>query len=87
MLEEGHRLAIYTDSRFAQIKRKTEFMFGNKVISRLKTYRAFKALIKHEVDPNEALKYAITYNSILSDGDLEMINKSLYGGNEEVKSL
>ena len=87
MLEEGHRLAIYTDSRFAQIKRKTEFMFGNKVISRLKTYRAFNALIKHEVDPNEALKYAITYNSILSDGDLEMIKKSLYGGNEEVKSL
>ncbi|UKI28134.1 MAG: hypothetical protein L6V78_03895 [Clostridium sp.] len=74
-LEEGHRLAIYYDTTYAQIKRKTEFVFDRIVISRLKTYRVFDSLVRAGVKPEEAIVKALTFNLPLEESEEKSIFK------------
>ena len=67
LIDEACRPAIYSNTPIALLKRKTELLFGKKVISRLKTYRVFKILVAQGVKESEALMFALTYNSILED--------------------
>ena len=85
-LEEGHRLAIYSDTTYAQIKRKTEFVFDRIVISRLKTYRVFDSLVRAGVKPEEAIVKALTFNLPLEESEEKSILRMLHLGNE-VKKL
>lgn len=61
------------NSSLGKIKSQTELMFKDKIISRLKTYRAFNILTSKDVEPNEALLYALTYNSILTEEEYNNI--------------
>lgn len=72
-LEEGYRLALYTNTNMAKIKRKCELVFGNKIISRLKVYSVLNCLLDAGISLKEALIYAITYNSILEPYELEKL--------------
>lgn len=74
LLEEGYRLALYSDTDVAKIKRRCEFVFGNKVISRLKVYSVLSCLLEAGISLNDALLYAITYNSILEDYEYEKVS-------------
>ena len=85
-LVEGHRLAIYSDTTYAQIKRKTEFVFDRIVISRLKTYRVFDSLVRAGVKPEEAIVKALTFNLPLEESEEKSILRMLHLGNE-VKKL
>ena len=85
-LEEGHRLAIYSDTTYAQIKRKTEFVFDRIVISRLKTYRVFDSLVRAGVKPEEAIVKALTFNLPLEESEEKSLLRMLHLGNE-VKKL
>jgi hypothetical protein len=73
VLEEGYRLALYTNTNMAKIKRKCEFVFGSKIISRLKVYSVLNCLLDAGISLKEALIYAITYNSILEPYELEKL--------------
>ena len=72
-LEEGYRLALYTNTNMAKIKRKCELVFGNKIISRLKVYSVLNCLLDAGISLKEALIYAITYNSILEPYELDKL--------------
>lgn len=85
-LEEGHRLAIYSDTTYAQIKRKTEFVFDRIVISRLKTYRVFDCLVRAGVKPEEAIAKALMFNLPLEESEEESILKMLHLS-DEVKKI
>lgn len=85
-LEEGHRLAIYSDTTYAQIKRKTEFVFGRIVISRPKTYRVFDTLVRAGVRPEEAVVRALTFNLPLEESEEKSILRMLHLG-EEVRKV
>lgn len=85
-LEEGHRLAIYSDTTYAQIKRKTEFVFGRIVISRPKTYRVFDTLVRAGVSPEEAVVRALTFNLPLEESEEKSILRMLHLG-EEVRKV
>ena len=85
-LEEGHRLAIYSDTTYAQIKRKTEFVFDRIVISRLKTYRVFDSLVRAGVKPEEAIVKALTFNLTLEESEEKSILRMLHL-DSEVKKL
>ena len=60
------RITTFNESYFASIKRKTELVFNNKIVSRIKTYSVFKALIDNKVKEENALLYALTYNMDLN---------------------
>lgn len=77
-LEEGHRLAIYSDTKYAQIKRRTEFVFDRQVISRLKTYRVFDSLVRAGIKPEEAVIKALTFNTPLEPNEIEAIKGMLH---------
>lgn len=85
-LEEGHRLAIYSDTTYAQIKRKTEFVFDRIIISRLKTYRVFDSLVRAGVKPEEAIVKALTFNLPLEESEEKSILKMLHLS-DEVKKI
>lgn len=85
-LEEGHRLAIYSDTTYAQIKRKTEFVFDRIVISRLKTYRVFDCLVRAGVKPEEAIAKALMFNLPLEESEEKSILKMLHLS-DEVKKI
>lgn len=56
------------------------YKFGDKIlISRIKVLRIYDALVKQFGESEEALKYAITYNSLLNDEELTIIRKCLSG--------
>ncbi len=76
-LEDGYRLALYTNTNMAKIKRKCEFVFGNKIISRLKVYSVLNCLLDAGVNLKDSLIYAITYNSILEPYELEKLRASV----------
>lgn len=78
LLEEGYRLALYSDTDVAKVKRRCEFVFGNKVISRLKVYSVLACLLDAGVTLNDALLYAVSYNSILEDYELEKMRVSIF---------
>ena len=79
MLEEGKRLSLYSDTKESRIKRKYEFIFGKKVISRLKTYSVINVLLKHNVELKEAIFYALTYNLNVDNNIYLGIKKEIMG--------
>jgi hypothetical protein len=78
-LENGKRGTLFSDVNLAQVRRKYEFKFNNVILSRLKTYSVFKALVSSDVPLREAMFYALTYNSNLSDADYLMVKKEILG--------
>lgn len=86
LLEYGKRLSSYNDSYFGNIRRRTEFVFGNKIISRIKTYSIFKVLVENEVNEEDALVYALTYNSDINKSEYDKIKNVVYRGSE-IKAL
>lgn len=77
-LDAGHRAYIFKDSYNAAIKRKTELIFGNKIISRIKTYSLFKILVDNNVNVQEALLYALSYNTILDQSEYDNLKSVVY---------
>ena len=55
-----------------------QYVFGNVVVSRFKVLRIYSVLKKQEnIDLEEALLFAITYNSLLSEQSLQVILSQL----------
>ena len=75
LLDSGMRITTFNESYFASIKRKTELVFNNKIVSRIKTYSVFKALIDNKVKEENALLYALTYNMDLNEYEYDMLKK------------
>ena len=80
LLDSGMRITTFNESYFASIKRKTELVFNNKIVSRIKTYSVFKALIDNKVKEENALLYALTYNMDLNEYEYDMLKKVVYRG-------
>lgn len=78
-LLESKRPYLFNDTTIAQIKRKYEFKIDNIIFSRIKTYSIFKVLINHGIDEKEALFYALTYNSNLTDAEYKMLKEEILG--------
>ena len=78
LLDSGMRITTFNDSYFGSIKRKTEFVFNNKIVSRIKTYSIFKVLVDNNVKEEDALLYALTYNMDLSDYEYNDLKKVVY---------
>lgn len=83
LLDSGMRITTFNDSYFASIKRKTELVFNNKIVSRIKTYSVFKALVENKVKEENALLYALTYNMDLNEYEYNMLKKVVYRGTVE----
>lgn len=77
-IDTSHRAYIFKDSYNAAIKRKTELIFGNKIISRIKTYSLFKVLVENNVNVQEALLYALSYNTILDQSEYDNLKSVVY---------
>ena len=77
-IDVSHRAYIFKDSYNAAIKRKTELIFGNKIISRIKTYSLFKVLVENNVNVQEALLYALSYNTILDQSEYDNLKSVVY---------
>ncbi len=75
------------DDSLGNIRQRTELRFGNKVISRQKTYRIFKILIDTSVPEKEALLYALTYGSILTQEEYDAIKTAVMGNGMGEKKL
>lgn len=80
LLDSGMRITTFNESYFASIKRKTELVFNNKIVSRIKTYSVFKVLIDNKVKEENALLYALTYNMDLNEYEYDMLKKVVYRG-------
>ena len=80
LLDSGMRITTFNESYFGSIKRKTELVFNNKIVSRIKTYSVFKALIDNKVKEENALLYALTYNMDLNEYEYDMLKKVVYRG-------
>ena len=80
LLDSGMRITTFNESYFASIKRKTELVFNNKIVSRIKTYSVFRALIDNNVKEENALLYALTYNMDLNEYEYDMLKKVVYRG-------
>lgn len=80
LLDSGMRITTFNESYFASIKRKTELVFNNKIVSRIKTYSVFKTLIDNKVKEENALLYALTYNMDLNEYEYDMLKKVVYRG-------
>lgn len=80
LLDSGMRITTFNESYFASIKRKTELVFNNRIVSRIKTYSVFKALIDNKVKEENALLYALTYNMDLNEYEYDMLKKVVYRG-------
>lgn len=78
IIEEGHRINIFDDSYYASIKRKTEFIFDNIIISRPKTYSIFSALIEKNIKDEDALLYALCYHKSLTNDEYMIIKSCIY---------
>ena len=78
---ESKRPYMFNDATIAQIKRKYEFKINNNTFSRLKTYSIFKVLINHDIEEKEALFYALTYNSNITDSEYLLLKKEILGSN------
>lgn len=77
-IDASHRAYIFKDSYNAAIKRKTELIFRNKIISRIKTYSLFKVLVENNVNVQEALLYALSYNTILDQSEYDNLKSVVY---------
>lgn len=82
LLDSGMRITTFNDPYFGSIRRKTEFVFDNKIVSRIKTYSIFKCLITNGVNEQEALLYALSYNMDLNIAEYESLKKVVYRDNE-----
>lgn len=82
LLDSGMRITTFNDPYFGSIRRKTEFIFDNKIVSRIKTYSIFKCLITNGVNEKEALLYALSYNMDLNASEYESLKKVVYRDNE-----
>lgn len=80
LLDSGMRITSFNDAYFASIRRKTELVFNNKVVSRIKTYSIFKVLVENNVKDEDALLYALTYNMDLNKYEYDMLKKVVYRG-------
>lgn len=77
LVDEAYRAAIYTEAPLGILKRKTEYVFGTQIISRLKVFKIFQILIDLNVEEKEALFFAITYNTILEPHEYEFIQEAV----------
>ena len=82
LLDSGMRITTFNDPYFGSIRRKTEFVFDNKIVSRIKTYSIFKCLTTNGVNEQEALLYALSYNMDLNMAEYEILKKVVYRNNE-----
>lgn len=82
LLDSGMRITTFNVPYFGSIRRKTEFVFDNKIVSRIKTYSIFKCLITNGVNEQEALLYALSYNMDLNMAEYEILKKVVYRNNE-----
>ena len=82
LLDSGMRITTFNDPYFGSIRRKTEFVFDNKIVSRIKTYSIFKCLITNGVNEQDALLYALSYNMDLNMAEYESLKKVVYRDNE-----
>lgn len=82
LLDSGMRITTFNDPYFGSIRRKTEFVFDNKIVSRIKTYSIFKCLTTNGVNEQEALLYALSYNMDLNMAEYENLKKVVYRNNE-----
>ena len=82
LLDSGMRITTFNDPYFGSIRRKTEFVFDNKIVSRIKTYSIFKCLTTNGVNEQEALLYALSYNMDLNMAEYESLKKVVYRDNE-----
>ena len=82
LLDSGMRITTFNDPYFGSIRRKTEFVFDNKIVSRIKTYSIFKCLTTNGVNEQEALLYALSYNMDLNMAEYESLKKVVYRNNE-----
>lgn len=82
LLDSGMRITTFNDPYFGSIRRKTEFVFDNKIVSRIKTYSIFKCLTTNGVNEKEALLYALSYNMDLNMAEYESLKKVVYRDNE-----
>lgn len=82
LLDSGMRITTFNDPYFGSIRRKTEFVFDNKIVSRIKTYSIFNCLITNGVNEQEALLYALSYNMDLNMAEYESLKKVVYRDNE-----
>lgn len=78
VIDTNHRTNIFNDSYNASIKRKTELIFGNKIISRIKTYSIFKVLVDNNINVQEALLYSLSYNTILDQREYDNLKSVVY---------
>lgn len=81
LLDSGMRITTFNDPYFGSIRRKTEFVFDNKIVSRIKTYSIFKCLTTNGVNEKEALLYALSYNMDLNMAEYESLKKVVYRDN------
>lgn len=78
LLDSGMRITAFNDPYFGSIKRKTEFVFNKKIVSRIKTYSIFKVLIDNNVKEEDALLYALTYNMDLNEYEYNSLKQVVY---------
>ena len=72
-IEDKHLIKEINHDFLGVLRRKTEFIFGTKTISRLKTYLIFKILTEHEVPPKEAILYALIYRTNLEASEYTIV--------------
>lgn len=72
-VERFNRKDFYNETYFGSIRRRTELIFDDKIISRIKAYSIFKVLVDKHVDEANALIYALSYNSVLTTEQYQSI--------------
>jgi hypothetical protein len=82
VIDAGYRPAIYSTTPLALLKRKTELLFKQNIISRLKAYRVFKILIDNGVSEKEAMFYGLTYKANLDKDEYTAIVTAVEGSGE-----
>lgn len=82
LLDSGMRITTFNDPYFGSIRRKTELVFDNRIVSRIKTYSIFKCLTINGVNEKKALLYALSYNMDINAAEYESLKKVVYRDNE-----
>lgn len=76
--QNGLRVNNFNESYFGLIKRRTELVLNGKIISRIKVYSIFNALIGKGAPIENSLLYAFTYNMDLTIQEYDEIKNYIY---------
>jgi len=74
-VDNKYCLQDYHNAAIALLKRKTELIINQKIISRLKIYLIFKILVENNISPKEAIYQALMYRSTLEANEMSSINE------------